>query len=125
MPDPTNYSVIVQELIRRSNEDARRLRAMEQRLGAIESRMNVFENNALDRAKKANLKFAEFDLAIKNLGNELAKLAGSLDKINKQVGKFARKQDLREIERMLDLISPLGQLVEKDQLEEELKTAQR
>ena len=125
MPDPTNYNVIMQELVRRSNEDTRRLRGLEQRLDAMESRVNVFENNMLDRTKKINSKFGELDLSIKTLGEEIMKLANSMDKINKQVGKFARKQDLKEIENMLDLISPIKQeFVTKDQLEEELKATQ-
>ena len=123
MPDPTNVNVIMQELVRRSNEDSRRLRGLEQRLDAIENRINNFENSSLERNKKANSKFAEIDLSIKTLTDELMKFSNSLDKINKQVNKFARKQDLKEIERMLDLISPLKQeFVTKDQLEEELKS---
>ena len=125
MSDPTNVNVIMQELVRRSNEDSRRLRGLEQRLDAIENRINNFENASIERTKKANGKFAELDLSIKTLSEELMKIANSLEKINKQVNKFARKQDLKEIERMLDLISPLKQeFVTKDELEEELK-AQR
>ena len=123
MPDPTNYNVIMQELVRRSNEDTRRLRSLEQRLDAIENRVNTFESSILEKTKKTNTKFAELDLSLKAVGDEIAKLTNSIDKINKQVVKFARKQDLKEIERMLDLISPLKQeFVTKDQLEEELRT---
>jgi len=126
MPDPTNYNVIMQELVRRSNEDTRRLRALEQRLDAIENRINTFESTTLEKNKKANTKFAELDLSLKGLGDEIAKLTGSIDKINKQINKFARKQDLKEIERMLDLISPIRQeYVTKDQLEEELRTTSK
>ncbi|MFA4820294.1 MAG: hypothetical protein WC613_05050 [Candidatus Aenigmatarchaeota archaeon] len=126
MPDPTNYNVIMQELVRRSNEDTRRLRSLEQRLDAIENRINTFESTTLEKNKKANTKFAELDLSLKGLGDEIAKLTVSIDKINKQVNKFARKQDLKEIERMLDLISPLKQeYVTKEQLEEELRTTNK
>ena len=124
MPDPTNVSVIMQELVRRSNEDSRRLRSLEQRLDGIENRINNFENGMLDRNKKVNQKFAELDLSMKTVGEEMMKLSAGIEKINKQVSKFARKQDLKEIERMLDLISPIRQeFVTKDQLEEELKSA--
>ena len=126
MPDPTNVNVIMQELVRRSNEDSRRLRSLEQRLDGIENRINNFENGMLDRNKKVNQKFAELDLSMKTVGEEMMKLSAGIEKINKQVIKFARKQDLKEIERMLDLISPIRQeFVTKDQLEEELKSAQR
>jgi len=123
MADPTNYSVIMQELVRRSNEDSRRMRAMEQRLDAMENRLNTSENANIDKAKKMNSKFAELDLAVRSLTDELTKLNGNLEKLNKQALKFARKQDLKEIERMLDLISPIRQeFVTKQELEEELKS---
>ena len=123
MADPTNYNVIVQELVRRSNEDSRRLRAVEQRLDAMENRLNITENAAIERTKKMNLKFVELDTTIRSLTDELTKLNGNLEKLNKQAIKFARKQDLKEIERMLDLISPIKQeFVTKQELEEELKS---
>ncbi len=123
MPDPTNVNVILQELVRRSNEDSRRLRGLEQRLDAIENRINNFENSGLEKTKKINSKFAEFELSMKTISEELMKLSAGIEKINKQVNKFARKQDLKEIERMLDLISPLKQeFVTKQELEEELKS---
>lgn len=123
MADPTNYSVIMQELVRRSNEDSRRLRALEQRLDAMENRLNTTENTSIERVKKMNGKFTELDVTVRSLTDELTKLNGNLEKLNKQAIKFARKQDLKEIERMLDLISPIKQeFVTKEQLEEELKS---
>ena len=123
MADPTNYSVIVQELVRRSNEDSRRMRAVEQKLDSMENRLSNSENTSIERTKKMNSKFAELDVTIRSLTDELTKLNGNLDKLNKQAIKFARKQDLKEIERMLDLISPIRQeFVTKEQLEEELKS---
>ena len=125
-----NLSVIVQELVRRSNEDARRLRALEQRLDAMESRINSFENNNIDRVKKNNSKFAELDVSVRSINDELMKMANNLDKINRQIVKFARKQDLKEIERMLDLISPIKQEFVtkeglKEEIEDEIKAHQR
>jgi uncharacterized phage infection (PIP) family protein YhgE len=116
--------------VRRSNEDARRLRALEQRLDAMESRINSFENSNIDRVKKNNAKFAEFDVSIRSINDELLKMTNNLDKINRQIGKFARKQDLKEIENMLDLISPIRQEFVtkqelKEEIEEEVKAHQR
>ncbi len=123
--DPTNYQVILQELVRRSNEDARRLRAMEQRLDAVESKMNTFENTNIERVKKNNTRFVDNESSIKALNETMIKMSNNLDKINRQITKFARKQDLKEIERMLDLISPIKQEFvtkgELDELEEELR----
>lgn len=117
-----NMSVIVQELVRRSNEDARRLRGLEQKLDAMENKINSLENSSIDRVKKNNSKFAELDVSLKNINDELLKMTNNLDKINRQMAKFARRQDLKEIERMLDLISPIRQeFVTKQELREEIE----
>ena len=117
-----NGSVVMQELVRRSNEDARRLRALEQRLDSLESRVSSAENVNIDRTKKINTKFAELDVALKSTNDEMTKMLNNLDKINRQMVKFARKQDLREIEHMLELISPLRQeFVTRQDLKEEIE----
>lgn len=114
--------MIMQELVRRSNEDTRRLRSIEQRLDAIENRLSAMEQTELDRSKKSNVKFAEHDVFLKSLSDELEKIRNAMDKINRQINDFARKRDIKEIEKMFDLISPIRQeFVTKDELEEELR----
>ena len=80
----------------------------------------------MDRTKKLNAKIAELEVALKSANDELIKMTNNLDKINRQIVKFARKQDLKEIEHMLDLISPLRQEFVtrqdmKEEVEEEIK----
>ena len=102
----TNYQVIISELVRRSNEDTRRLRALEQRMDALETRLDAVEDTSLDKMKKSRQHFAGLDESVKRLEEEMITLKNTLDKINKQIASFARKRDIKEIERMLDLLSP-------------------
>jgi hypothetical protein len=102
----TNYQVIISELVRRSNEDTRRLRILEQRMDAIETRLASAEESVLDKTKKNHLKFTELDQSIRRLSEDMITIKNTLDKINKQIGNFARKRDIKEIERMLDLMAP-------------------
>jgi len=122
MPQHESYQMIIQELVRRSNEEARRLRSLEQRMDALESRTASLEENIIEKMKKANSKFTDFDVALKSLTDEITTLKNSLDRINKQINKFARKRDIKEIEKMFELLSPIRQeFVTKDELEEELE----
>jgi len=117
-----NYQVILQELVRRSNEETRRLRTVEQRLDSIDDKLNSLLESTIERNKKINAKITELDVAIKNISNELLNIKLNIDKVNKQMVKFAQRRDLKEIERMLDLISPLRQeFATKEELEEALK----
>ena len=106
MVKETNYQVIISELVRRSNEDTRRLRALEQRMDALDTRLASIEDVSLDKTKKSHMHFAQLDEATKRLGEEMITIKNTLDKINKQITNFARKRDIKEIEHMLDLISP-------------------
>jgi chromosome segregation ATPase len=101
-----NYQVIISELVRRSNEDTRRLRVLEQRMDALDTRMASVEDTVLDKAKKNHLHFTELDQSLRRLGEEMITIKNTLDKINKQIASFARKRDIKEIERMLDLMAP-------------------
>ncbi len=115
-------SMILQELVRRSNDETRRLRELEQKLQNIEERATNLENVNIDRTKKMNEKLAGMEIAIRNMSDEMARLENAIERINKQVGKFARKRDIREIEKMFDLLSPIKQeFITRRELEDELK----
>ena|SRR3989338_7951590 len=111
MVKETNYQVIISELVRRSNEDTRRLRVLEQRIDAMETRVSSVEDASLDKAKKTHIHFTELDESMRRLGEEMITLKNTLDKINKQINNFARKRDIKEIERMLDLLGPQSEEV--------------
>ena len=119
---PENFQVILQELVRRSNEESRRMRQIEQRLDAIEDKLNVLVDGTNERAKRTNTKTTDLEVAVKNISNDLANANANIDKITRSMAKFAQKRDLKEIERMLDLISPVNkEYVTKEGLEEELR----
>ncbi len=111
--------MILQELVRRSNDETRRLREIESRLQNVEERATYLENTNIEKTKKLNDKLADMELMIRGLNDEIAKLENALERINKQVGKFARKRDIREIEKMFDLLSPVKQeFVTRHELEQ-------
>ena len=121
MPSETQ-GLIMQELVRRSNEDTRRLRAIEQRLEGVEARLIALEDSTLEKIKKTNAKFAELETSIKIASDDIIQMKNMLEKMSRQLSTFARKQDLKEIEHMLDLISPIREeFVTKDELEDELR----
>jgi DNA repair exonuclease SbcCD ATPase subunit len=120
--DP-KYNAILQELVRRSNDEMRRLRDVEQRIESIENRLNSIEDINLDRIKKSNAKFASIENSIRQINEDILMLKNSLEKFNRQVASFARKRDIKEVEKMMDLLSPLKEeFVTKEELMKELQT---
>ena len=119
MPEDTRLPMILQELVRRTNEESRRLRDLEQRIAVLEEKTGSLEDINLSKNKKINDKFAEIEVTVKTAVDDIAKIKNSVEKITSQINKFARKQDVKEIEKMFDLLSPLRQeFVTKDELEE-------
>jgi|SRR3989338_8131311 len=110
--DESKYNIIIHELIRKNSEDTRRLRSIEQRLDMIENRMGSLEAGSLERAKKFTSKASEAETSLKDIGDEILRLKNGVEKINRQINKFARKRDIKEMERMMDLISPIRQNAE-------------
>ena len=115
-------NIIIQELVRRSNEDSRRLRELEQRIQAMEDRTSSTEETNLERIKKLNHKLSDVDNTIRGMNIDISRLINNIEKINKQASTFARRRDIKEVERMFELLSPIRQeFVTKDDLEKELK----
>ncbi len=102
-----NYQIIMQELVRRSNEETRRLKTVEQRLDSLEDKVNIMAEGGMERAKKTNTKITEIEVKVDNLINQVANLESNVDKITRQLAKFAQKRDLKEIENMINLLTPI------------------
>lgn len=103
--DARIYSIL-QELVRRTGELGSRMRMLEQRLDAAESRLSSTESSSMEKSKKAVAKLVETEIALKNVNDEILRLRNALEKINRQIGNFARKRDVREVEKMMELLTP-------------------
>lgn len=111
--------IILQELVRRANEEGRRLRALEQRLQAVETRLDTIEDLNLKNKREIGAKFSQVSASIKSINDEIIKLKNNLDKINKQITRLARKADVKELEKMFELLNPIRQqFVTRKELEE-------
>ena len=123
-PVDERMPMILQELVRRSNDETRRLRELEQRIQNTEERATNLENLNIEKTKRFNEKLADVEHSLRNMNEGLARLENAIERINKQVGKFARKRDIMEIEKMFDLLSPLKQeFVTRRELEEVRKSS--
>lgn len=122
MPREDKMSLIMQELVRRSNEESRRLRVLEQRLQTLEQRSVTGEESSSAKLKKINDKLIELETAMKMQSDETLKIKTNLDRIIKQSDNFARKSDVKEIEKMFELLNPVThEFVTRKELENMVK----
>lgn len=101
------FQIILQELVRRTNDFNSRVRGIEQRVQSLEDRTNMIEESSIDRTKKMNDKFLEIEARFRNMNDDLMLMKNNLEKINRQISKFAMKKDVKEVEKMFEILSPI------------------
>jgi len=107
MPRPeASIGLVVQELVRRSNEEGRRVRDLEQRVETLEGRLTSIEQLILERFKKSDQRATAIETSLKAVDETLLKLRAAVDKISKQLEKTATKTEVKELERAFELIQP-------------------
>jgi predicted nucleic acid-binding Zn-ribbon protein len=107
--EQNKMQLILQELVRRTNDELMRLRNVEDRTANLEERLATLESTSMQRTKKLNEKFTEMDIRIKDIADEVARIKNIVEKLGKQLSNVALRRDVKELERMFDLLSPVRQ----------------
>ncbi len=103
----TSIDYAITELMRRVNDDTKRLRLLEQRSAAVDSRLASLEETLLEQFKKVNQAFEKSSQRIDEIDNRLAKVEDDTKKLIKQMERVASKTELGEIQGFIDLINPM------------------
>jgi len=103
MVNGKKIELILQELIRRTNRGDRRIRVVEQRTQALESRTSAIEDTDFKQNKDIKNKIMDMEVAIKSINDKLFKIENDMNKINEQIKNFARKNEVKEMEKMFEL----------------------
>ncbi len=102
-------NIIVQELVRRANEDSRRLRILEQRMDMNESKLSTLEDTSNKKFSNTKKKLEELKKEILTINERLEKTETAIKRIEDKLSKTARKADIKEFEKMIEILSPLNQ----------------
>lgn len=110
--------VVLKELVKRANSTNRRLRTLEERVETLETKLLTIEQTLTKRDE-------EFKDTLLQLKAELSEQKGSMWKLNKAVEILkekmktaATKMDVKEIEKMIELLDPLkNQFVTREEVE--------
>ena len=102
-----NVQDVIGEVIRRVNDNSKRLRLVEQKGLNLESTISGLDKSILEQVKQAKTAIEKLGLKIDELGNRVAKLEDDNRKIIKQLERVATKTELKEIQGFIDLINPI------------------
>ena len=104
---PQGISALSGEIVRRIDTNTRRIRAIEQRLSGTELRIGSLEEKVIEEIENLRKSFEQISMNVKNINERLSNLRADILKINKNLDKTAKKAEVKELESLLDLYSPI------------------
>ncbi len=104
---PANVQAVVGELVRRFNDNSKRLRLVEQKISGLESVLSGIDQNAVEQFKQAKVNSDKLNAKMDEIGTRIAKIEDDTRKLTKQMERAATKTELREIQGFIDLINPI------------------
>ena len=101
-------------------EITNRIRILENKYTQMRERLFLINQNMIDQYKKIIEETQDINIEIKDIKNDLFTIKEALNHIINEMGSFARKENLKVLEKYINLLDPLS-FVTHNQLEEELK----
>lgn len=117
-----DVKIITSELMRRINEDSRRIRLLEQRMDRIDDSFSSLEDRALNQLDDLKLGIERLSDKILKLTDKLNGIENEIAKVNKELSKTASKAELKQLETFVNIVNPItSKFVTKDELERRLE----
>jgi len=119
---PEEANAVLSEIVKRVNEDRRRMRMLEQSVERLENSLSALEGSALSQMSDFKLAMDRIGSKIEATSARLAAIEGNVSKLGRGVDKAATKLELRQIESFIDLVNPVtSKFVTKDELDRALE----
>jgi SMC interacting uncharacterized protein involved in chromosome segregation len=114
----TDLRVLAAELVKRMNEDVRRIRLLEQSIDRFEVNMSALEEGIYNQISELKTSLEKISENLRAVENKLALLESDISKIKGELTKKATKIEVKEMEAYTSLLSPiLTKFVTKEELE--------
>lgn len=126
IPDPARIfferhddtKALISELIKRVNEDTRRIRIIEQRIDRIESSVSSIQEDSLNQINELKLSLEKMTNKLSSISEKLANIESEILRLSKELSKTATKRELKQMETFIDLINPItAKFVTRDEME--------
>lgn len=122
MVETADVRVLTSELVKRMNEDTRRIRVMEQRADRIEMSLSSLEEGIEDQMSEMKSNIEKLSVNIKTISDKLIVLESEISKIVKDLSKKATRSDVKELESYISLMNPItSTFVTKEEMEKTIE----
>ena len=115
---PGEMRVLTSELVKRVNDETRRIRLAEQRLDRFEVAADNLENMVSSHALEMKAQLDNLAKSIKTLSDRMTMTESAIGRIEKELAKRATKMEIKQIESYMSLMSPItSRFVTREELE--------
>ena len=104
---PSNLRLIINQLVERVNNDAKRIRVLEQRNGVIESRLNSIEQTLTGNYKEFIKVMKLQEKSIAGLGDKIMETERKISEIIRQFKRVATKAEVKTLQNLLEIYNPI------------------
>jgi len=104
---PSNLRLIINQLVERVNNDAKRLRVLEQRNATINSRLNSLEQTLAGNYKEFIKVMKLQEKSIAGLGEKIRVTEGKISEIVRQFKRVATKAEVKTLQNLLEIYNPI------------------
>jgi predicted nucleic acid-binding Zn-ribbon protein len=118
MVEAKDLQPTLNELVRRSNEIANRIRALEERDTMIDGRIDAVQESLLRLTEDTKKRLDGFEVKIKEFDDHVTTANNEVTKLSRLMDRTVKKTELKELESVIDLFNPLrSSFVTRDELE--------
>lgn len=98
---------IINELVDRTNNEAQRMRVIEQRIDNLDLRINSVEQNILNITNQMQKLTEDIDTRFKKRDERMAKTDTLINELVKHYKKLATRADVKEVKQLVDIYNPI------------------
>ncbi len=98
---------VTNEMIKRLNENTRRIRSLEELNLSLEDKASSIEERLLQEQEEMKARFEEIEESLKDLNIRLMKIENESQKTRKTLEKVVTKPELEELKNFIELINPI------------------
>jgi chromosome segregation ATPase len=110
--------VLASELVKRMNEDGRRIRMLEQRVDKLENNLNDVQGSVMAQSEDLKVGLSKIVDKLTMVSDRISKMEADLARIEKEARKAATKAEVKQLESFIDLVNPItSKFVTRDELD--------
>lgn len=115
---PLSLRTVINEIVRRLNEDVRRMRDAEMRLDRMDATISDMQESMISKLNDLENDLTKLGSKIDMVAGRLTNMENEILRINKVLSRNATKAELKSIETYVEILNPItSKFVTREEME--------